>query len=252
MIELKTQSDMDAIHENGRVLCSLFDRLETWMEPGMSTWDINQFCEDYITKAGCFPSCKGFEGYPAGTCISINEQVIHGIPHKEKIVRLGDIVSIDIVCDRKGNFFADSTRTYIMGEVPDRTRLLVRTTKECLDLAIEAAAKPGARMNDVSGAVFEHANQNGFGVVRDYCGHGVGFGIHEDPNVPNFVSPFAQNLKLREGLVIAIEPMINMGTHKINTLHDGWTVVTADRKPSAHFEHTIGITKNGVEVLTQM
>lgn len=252
MIELKSLDDMEKIHENGRILCSLFDTLETWLEPGMSTYDINQFCENYITSRGAYPSCKGFEGYPAGTCISVNEQVIHGIPHREKIIRLGDIVSIDIVVDKKGNYFADSTRTFVLGDVPPRTALLVRTTRECLDRAIEVAGKPGVRMNDISAAVFDHANNNGFGVVRDYCGHGVGFAIHEDPNVPNFVSPFAQNLKIREGMVLAIEPMINMGTHKIINQKDGWTVVTADRKPSAHFEHTLGFTKNGVEVLTQL
>ncbi|MDY4889172.1 MAG: type I methionyl aminopeptidase [Sphaerochaetaceae bacterium] len=250
MIELKTQSDMDRIHENGIIIRTLFDELESWMEPGMSTWDVNQFCENYITQRGAFPSCKGFEGYPAGTCISINEQVIHGIPHKDKIIKLGDIVSIDIVVDKKGNYFADSTRTFVMGDIPEKTALLVNTTRECLDLGIRAAEKPGARMNDISSAVFEHANAQHFGVVRDFCGHGVGFGIHEDPNVPNFVSPYASNMKLREGMVLAIEPMINMGTHKIKVLRDGWTVLTADRKPSAHFEHTIGITKNGLEILT--
>lgn len=252
MIELKTKGDMDAIQENGRIICSLFDKLETWLEPGMSTWDINQFCEDYITHRGANPSSKGFEGYPAGTCISVNEQVIHGIPSKNKIIRLGDIVSIDIVVDKGGNYFADSTRTFVMGQVAERTALLVKTTQECLDLAIEAAGRKGARMNDISNAVFSHANQFGFGVVRDFCGHGVGFALHENPDVPNFVSPYHPNLRLREGMVLAIEPMINMGTHRIDVMKDQWTVVTADRKPSAHFEHTIGITDEGIRVLTVM
>ncbi|MBO4388338.1 MAG: type I methionyl aminopeptidase [Spirochaetales bacterium] len=250
MIELKSRSDMDAIHENGRIICSLFDILENWLEEGMSTWDINSFCEDYIIRHGGNPSCKGFEGYPAGTCISVNEQVIHGIPSKSKIIRHGDIVSIDIVVDRKGNHFADSTRTFVIGTIPPRTAELVETTRRCLDAGIEAASQKGARLRDIGKAVFDLANAHGFGVVRDYCGHGVGFSLHEDPSVPNYVSHYTQNILLRPGLVLAIEPMINMGTHRINVMRDGWTVVTADRKPAAHFEHTIGVTENGVEILT--
>lgn len=250
MVELKTAEDMRRIAENGAVIRTLFDRLESWIEPGMSTLDIDRFCEDWITSRGCNPSSKGFEGFPGAVCVSVNEVVIHGIPSRRRIVREGDIVGVDVVVDRKGQHYADSTRTFKIGAVSPEKALLVKTTQECLELAIEAAGRPGARLMDISRAVYNHATGHGYGVVRDYCGHGVGYSLHEDPEVPNFVSRFDRNIRLREGLVLAIEPMINMGTFRVDVLGDGWTVVTADGKPSAHFEHTVGFTSEGVEVLT--
>lgn len=250
MISLKSSDDMKRIHDNGRILYQLFDKLETWLEPGMSTYDIDKFCEDFMVHHHVHPSCKGYCGYPAATCISVNDVVIHGIPSKNKIIKSGDIVSIDIVGDTRGNYFADTTRTFSIGELAPKTADLVRVTKECLELGIKAANTPGARIFDISRAVFNHATENGFSVVRDFCGHGVGHDIHEDPSVPNFIPRNEENIRLREGLVIAVEPMINMGSYKVKILRDGWTTITTDGKPSCHFEHTIGITKDGAIILT--
>jgi len=251
MIQLKTKDDIKHIKESGSVLCTLFDNLDKWISPEMTTWDINQFCANYILKHGYHASCLGYEGYPSETCISVNEEVIHGIPSKEKIVKTGDIISVDIVIDKNGNYFSDSTRTFIIGGKTDpKSERLVKVTKECLSRGIEAANKSRARLHDIGAAVFNHADSNGFGVIRDYCGHGVGFDIHEEPNVPNYVSMYAANTRLREGMVIAIEPMISMGSYKVHTLKNNWTVVTNDGSRAAHWEHTIAITANGAEIMT--
>ena len=182
--------------------------------------------------------------------MSPNEVVIHGIPSKKRILEDGDLVSVDL-CITLDGYVSDSTRTYEVGTVSPEKHKLNVVTKESLDLAIEAASKKNARVQDIGAAVFKHCTtENGYGTVRDYTGHGVGLSIHEDPEVPNYVSPLMPNPRLKVGMVIAIEPMINMGTWRIKTLKDGWTVVTADGKCACHWEHTVAITEGGLEVLT--
>ncbi|AEC01707.1 type I methionyl aminopeptidase [Parasphaerochaeta coccoides] len=250
MIQLKNEQQIEGIRRSCRLLARLLDSLETWIQAGMSTKDIDKYCHDFMVKNHGKPTLLGYMGFPAATCISVNEEVIHGIPNKHKVVRDGDLVSVDTCIDLEG-YISDSSRTYIIGGKTDsESARLVKVTRECLDLAVKAAGRPGARLHDIGRAVFNHADRNGFGVVRDYCGHGVGLAVHEPPEVPNYVNPLAPNPRLRPGMVIAVEPMITMGSKAIRELKDGWTVVTADGKPAAHFEHTIAITANGAEILT--
>jgi len=249
MITLKNSEQIKRIAESCRLLARLLDILNTHLEPGMTTKDIDSFCHDFIVKHHGRPAFLNYMGFSGSACVSVNEEIIHGIPGNRKI-QLGDLVGIDIGIDLDG-YYSDSARTYIIGgsSTPDNERL-VKVTRECLYLGIEGAKKSSARIHDISAPIFKHADSNGFGVVRDYCGHGVGLAPHEDPQVPNYVNPMSPNPRLRPGMVLAIEPMINLGTKNIRDLDDGWTVVTADGKPSAHFEHTIAITEDGVKILT--
>jgi methionyl aminopeptidase len=187
-------------------------------------------------------------GFPASACISVNEEIIHGIPGK-RVIKSGDLVSIDLGIIRNG-FFSDAAQTIAVGECAPRALELNDVTRKCLDLAIEQV-KPGNRIHDISRAVFRCAKQHGFEVVREYCGHGVGLSLHEEPQIPNYVS-VGPNPRLRKGMILAIEPMINMGTAQIQHLDDDWTVVTRDGKPSAHWEHTVLVTEDGVEILTAL
>ncbi len=251
MIQLKTKEDIDGIRKSCKLLAQLFAELDLYVKEGLSTHEIDKFVYDFAIKHKAYPSCLGFEGYPASSCISVNDTVIHGIPSKKEILMHGDVVSIDI-CLTLNGYVSDSTHTYEIGKVSPEVHKLNMVTKKCLDLGIEAASQKGARIQDIGAAVFKHANNNGYGVVRDYCGHGVGFDVHEAPEVPNYTSIHASNPRLKPGMVIAIEPMINMGTYKIKTLKDGWTVKTLDGKPSCHWEHTLAITDDGLEVLTTL
>lgn len=254
MITIKSEKQIDGIRKSCHELARLLDILESgFLKEGMSTKDIDDFCYDYITNLGGKPAFLGYGGFPASACISVNEVVIHGIPSKKHIIKNGDLVSIDLGIDLNG-YISDSARTIIVGEKSsEENEKLCRVTKECLELGCKAAAKKGARVSDIGRAVYSHATKNGFGVVKDYCGHGVGLELHESPEIPNYVSHLSPNPRLRAGMVIAIEPMINMGTGKIlDNFDDGWTVKTADGKPSAHFEHTIAITNDGIEILTKI
>lgn len=251
MILLKTEEQIEGIRKSCQMLCNLLDSLDGKIKVGMSTKDIDVYCHDWIVNRNAKPACLHYEGFPATACISVNEEVIHGIPKKNKIIQDGDIVSVDICINLKG-YISDSARTYMVGNVSSECKKLVKVTEECLYRGIEAASQKNARVMDIGRAVYEHANKNGFGVMRDYCGHGVGLDLHEDPEIPNYVCAHLPNSRLREGMVFAIEPMIHMGTHKIKELDDGWTVVTADGKPAAHFEHTVAITSNGLEILTKV
>jgi len=249
MITLKTRDQIKGIEESCRLLAELLDTLDSFIVEGMTTKEIDSYCYDFITRHKGRPAFLNYMGFPASACISVNEEVIHGIPGKKKIFK-GDLVSVDLGINLNG-YFSDSARTYIVGgtSTPDNERL-VRVTKQCLEDGIEGARKKNARIHDISAPIYALANSHGFGVVRDYCGHGVGLAVHEEPQVPNYVSALSANPRLREGMVLAIEPMINLGTKNIINLDDGWTVVTADGKPSAHFEHTIAITSDGVKILT--
>lgn len=250
MIQLKNEQQIEGIRRSCRLLARMLDSLEGWLHAGLSTKEIDRYCYDFIIKNHGKPALLGYMDYPATACISVNEEVIHGIPSKKKIIRDGDLVSVDCCIDLDG-YISDSSRTYIIGgtSTPEAMKL-VQVTKECLDLAVKAANRPGARLHDIGRAVFNHADRFGFGVVRDYCGHGVGLEVHEPPEVPNYVNPLSPNPRLRIGMVLAVEPMITMGSKAIHELDDGWTVVTNDGKPAAHFEHTIAITANGAEILT--
>ncbi len=249
MITLKNAEQLQGIEKSCRLLGQLHDQLEKFIEPGMTTKEIDSFCYSFIIEHKGKPAFLNYMGFPASACVSINEEVIHGIPGK-RIIQPGDLVSIDLGINLDG-YYSDAARTIIAGGItsPDKERL-VRVTKECLLAGIEGASRPNARIHDISAPIYKHANSHGFGVVRDYCGHGVGLELHEEPQVPNYVSSMSPNPRLRPGMVLAIEPMINLGTKNIRNLDDGWTVVTADGKVSAHFEHTIAITEDGVKILT--
>ena len=251
MILLKTEEQIDGIRKSCKLLAQLLDALEGKIVPGMSTLDIDRMCHDFIIRHGGKPAFLNYEGFPATACVSVNEEVIHGIPSRKKIIHEGDEVSVDLGINLNG-FFSDSARTYLVGNVSPEVRKLVDVTRECLYKGIAALDKPHCRIQDIGAAVYEHAHRNGYGVVREYCGHGVGLKVHEEPEIPNYVSLFSPNPRIREGMVIAIEPMINMGKDGIIDMPDGWTVITADGKPAAHWEHTVAITSNGPEILTQL
>lgn len=216
------------------------------LRPGMTTGELDTAVEEMIRARGATPSFKGYFGYPASTCVSINEQVVHGIPG-DRVIQDGDVVSVDIGA-YLDDYHGDGARTFAVGDVPEKARRLMQVTRECLDLGI-AQARPGNRIGDISAAVQGHAEANGYGVVRQLVGHGIGRSLHEEPQVPNFGLP-GQGPKIRAGMVLAIEPMINEGSFEVYTLEDEWTVVTRDHKLSAHFEHTVAITDEGPVVLT--
>lgn len=250
MIRLKNKNQIAAIKASCTLLSELYARLRPMIVAGTATIDLDVFARRFIVDHGGIPAFLNYgdasNPFPATLCISINDEVIHGIPGK-RVIRPGDIVSIDSGIDL-GGYFSDAAFSVAVPPVAPEAERLLRVTKECLERAI-AVVKPGARIHDISRAVFSHARANGFGVVRQYCGHGVGFSQHEDPQVPNYVGSGA-NPRLVPGMVLAIEPMINAGGDGVTELDDGWTVVTLDHSLSAHFEHTVVVTDSGAEVLT--
>jgi methionyl aminopeptidase len=247
VIRLKNERQLEGIRQSCKMLSALFRELVPQVREGVRTIDLDKFAHDFIVKSGGKPAFLKYDGYPASLCVSVNEEVIHGIPGK-RVIKEGDLVGLDCGIDL-GGFFSDAAVTVKVGKVGEECERLVKVTRECLELAI-AQAKNGNRIHQVSRAVFEHASAAGFGVVSQYCGHGVGFAQHEDPSVPNYVGP-GPNPRLSPGMVLAIEPMINAGSGDIFHLDDEWTVVTKDRRPSAHFEHTIAILADRTEVLTE-
>ncbi len=246
MIRLKNEKQIDGIRLSCHLLASLFTELEPLVREGVETRDLDQWTRDWIRRAGGRPAFLGYDGYSAALCVSINDEIIHGIPSKRRI-KDGDLVSLDCGIELDG-YYSDKAITVPVGKISQAARKLVTVTRECLDLGI-AQAVFGNRLHQISRAVFNRAKAEGFGVVREYCGHGVGFSQHEDPQVPNY-SGSGPNPRLLEGLVIAIEPMIMMGGDDIELLDDGWTVVSADGSLAAHFEHTIAIFKDRTEILT--
>ncbi len=247
MLKLKNAEQLAGIRASCLLLSELYAFLRPRVVVGVSTAELNADAEAFIEKAGALPAFKGYYDFPAALCISVNEEVIHGIPGK-RVLKPGDLVGIDCGINL-GGYFSDAAFSVPLPPVAPETERLVKVTQECLERAI-AAMKVGGRVHDISRAVFSHAKANGFGVVRPYCGHGVGFGVHEDPQVPNYVSS-GPNPRLVPGMVLAIEPMINAGGDAIEELDDGWTVVTRDGSYSAHFEHTVAVTEVGIEVLTR-
>ncbi|MGM0410256.1 MAG: type I methionyl aminopeptidase, partial [Bacillota bacterium] len=217
------------------------------IEKGISTADINKLADEFIRSKNAKPSFKGYNGFPASVCVSINEEVVHGIPDKDRILNSGDIVSIDIGAYYEG-FHGDAARTFAVGEIDKEKQRLLDVTEKSLELGINEAVV-GNRLTDISNAVQKHVEGNGFSVVRDYVGHGIGRDMHEDPQIPNFGPP-GRGPILKTGMVLAIEPMVNIGGYEVETLSDGWTVVTKDKSFSAHFENTIAITDNKAEILS--
>ena len=246
MIFVKTEQAIDLMREPCRIMRDALDYLGNQLKAGMTTADVNALADDYIRSRGAIPSCLGYCGYPASVCVSVNEQVVHGIPG-ERIIRDGDIVSLDF-CAYKNGYHADAARTFLVGDVSEEKRRLVRVTEECFFKAVENL-KAGTPLYDIGAAVQKHAESNGYSVVRALVGHGIGKEMHEDPAVPNF-GKAGTGVRLKAGTVLCIEPMINMGGYQVDFLSDGWTVETRDKKPSAHYENTVVIREDGVEILT--
>lgn len=231
----------------GAVVGTFFEEVKSLIRPGVSTWDLEEFADRFIERQGVRTAFKGYMGYPAHLCTSINEEVVHGIPSKERIVREGDILSVDFGIVKEG-FYGDSAMTFPVGNVDGVYLRLLDATKRSLFAGI-GEVHPGNRLGDVSAAVQEIVESDGFSVVRDFVGHGIGRSMHEDPQVPNF-GKRGSGPKLLAGMVIAIEPMVNAGGWAVEVLADGWTVVTRDRSRSAHFEHTVAVTEGGNMILS--
>jgi len=244
---LKSPAEIEKMAASGAVLAEVFRELGKIVGPGVTTAEIDALAERLIAEAGCIPSFKGYNGFPATCCISVNEEVVHGIPGP-RALRDGDIVGVDCGLIRDG-WHSDSAETFAVGRVSEEAERLLRTTRECLELAI-AQARPGRRISDLGAAVETHAHAGGFSVVETLVGHGIGRRLHEEPQVPNFRSRALPDPVLEAGLVLAIEPMINAGAKQVVTAADGWTIATADRRLSAHFEHTVAVTADGPRVLT--
>lgn len=248
MIHLKTTEQIDGIRKACHLTADMFNELIPKIKAGMSTWDVDQLFKNYIEGHGGTPAWYR-EDFPGAVCISINEQVIHGLPSKKKILHDGDLVSLDVGIDLDG-YISDTTHSLLIGNVKPEVRKLQKVTEECLKAGI-AACKVGNRISDISNAVYEIATKNGYGVVYDFCGHGVGLDVHEDPSIPNCPSR-GLNPRIKPGMVLAIEPMINLGTADVETLKDGWTVVTCDGAVSCHEEHTVAVFEDHTEVLTDL
>ena len=248
MIHLRSPEEIDAIAVAGAIVGGLFEAVRPEVVPGASTKALDRFCEDYIlSHEGAVPAFKGLYGFPGSACISINEEVVHGIPSERRILEEGDIVSVDVGV-RLGGWYTDSARTYAVGEVSREAGALLDVTRKALGAAVGAAVR-GNHVGDIGAAVVASLDGRPYGIIRDLVGHGIGRELHEEPQVPNVGRPGHGPL-LREGMVLAIEPMISAGTAHIRTLDDGWTVVTADGALAAHFEHTVAVTAEGPQVLT--
>lgn len=247
MITIKSQKEIDLMRHAGKIVAGAHSLAGKMIKPGVTTQELDQAVEQYIRDAGAIPTFKGYGGFPKTICASINEVVVHGIPEKRRL-QDGDIISIDIGATYKG-YVGDAAITHGVGNISEEAERLIRVTRESFYKGI-TYAKEGFRLSDISNAIQTYVEDNGFSVVRDYVGHGVGKQIHEDPPIPNF-GPKGRGPRLRQGMTLAIEPMVNVGTFEVVTLKDGWTVVTTDGKLSSHYEHTILITGTGdPELLT--
>lgn len=231
----------------GKVVAKVFDACEPLMVPGMSTYDINETAEKVIFDSGCLAPCKGYYGYPSATCVSVNEVLIHGIPSKSIILKEGDIVSLDVVASYHG-YCADATRTFFVKSVSEKAKRLVDTAKEAFYNGI-SLIKPGVHLGDIQEMIQKSVESKGYGVARDFTGHGIGSEMHEDPSIPNFGKAGTGPI-LTKGMTLAIEPMITEGSPRTRILPDEWTVVTRDKKLSAHYENTVVVTDSGVEIIT--
>ena len=247
MIKLKNAEQIAIMRQAGRITGEAILKARDAVRPGVTTKHLDDVIRSYIEKCGAKPSFLGYGGFPGSACISVNDQVIHGIPSKNKVLQEGDIVKIDVGAFYRG-FHGDSANTFAVGEIPEETKRLIEATRQSWRCGVDAI-RPGGRVGDVGHAVESYVKQFGYSVVRRYVGHGVGHDLHEDPEVPNYGTP-GRGPRLCEGMVIAIEPMVNVGGPDVLELDDGWTVLTKDHSLSAHYEHTVAITENGVEILT--
>lgn len=247
MVEIKSKDEIVKIRSACDVVKEVFEKIEDKIKPGVATKTLDNFIENIIKSRSAIPSFKGYRGYPASACISINEVVVHGIPSEDLILEEGDIVSIDVGVYKNG-FHGDACRTYLVGEVSPERKRLVEVTEQSFFEGIKYADDKH-RLYDISHAIQSFVEKNGFNVIRDYFGHGIGRNLHEEPTIPNFGKP-NRGIRLRAGMVLAIEPMVVVGDYRVKVLDDGWTVVTADGKSAAHYENTLVITNNGPEILT--
>ena len=246
MISIKSDREIELMRHAGKVNIATIKEIEKHLKPGITTKALDKIAHDFIIKNDCTPSCLGYEGYPASVCISVNDEVVHGIPGK-RIIKNGDIVSVDLVVCYKG-YHADATRTFIVGEVSNDIKALVENTKKAFYEGL-AHVKNGVRVKEISRAIESYAHQNNLGVVEELVGHGIGSEMHEEPDIPNFDTN--SNIRLKTGMVIAIEPMLTLGSKKIYMDEfDGWTIRTIDGLPAAHFENTVLVTDDGYEILT--
>ena len=251
MITLKTAHELAHMREAGRIVAEVLAEIREAVSPGVTTADLEAIADRIIVdKYAAIPSFKGYRGFPSSVCASVNEEIVHGIP-RARVLNEGDIVSVDVGAIYKG-FHGDSAITVAVGQIDDESQSLMDVTAGSLQVGI-AAAKPGAFTTDISKAIQEYVESRGFSVVREYTGHGIGRNMHEDPQIPNYFEPrLGGRVRLRPGMTFALEPMVNVGDWRTRVLDDRWTVVTADGTRSAHFEHTVAVTKNGPEILTSL
>lgn len=246
-VTIKSSREIELMREAGKILAKTHEEMEKSLKPGMSTWDIDRIGEEVIRSYGCIPSFKNYNGYPAAVCVSVNDEVVHGIPNKRHLLREGDIVSLDAGVIYKG-YHSDAARTHGIGVISPEAEKLIEVTRQCFFEGIKFA-KPGNHLNDISAAIEKYADRFGYGVVRDLVGHGIGSQLHEDPEVPNFARR-RKGIRLQSGMTLAVEPMINAGGFEVVWMDDDWTVVTEDGSLSAHYENTILITEDGPELLS--
>ena len=246
-VSVKSHREIELMREAGKILGTVLNNLTKEIKPGMSTWHIDKMGEDMIRSFDCVPSFLGYGGYPASICVSINDEVVHGIPSKKRIVKEGDIVSLDAGVIYKG-YHSDAARTHAVGNISEEAKRLIEVTKQSFFEGIKLAV-PGNHLFDISEAIQKYVESNGYSVVRDLVGHGIGTHLHEDQQIPNFKQR-RKGMKLRPGMTLAIEPMVNEGSYDVVWLDDDWTVVTEDGSLAAHYENTIVITEDGCEILT--
>ena len=247
MIELKSEREIEVMSRAGKITALLLKELEQAIQPGIRTIELDEIAYRFIRSHGCEPAFKGYRGYPRTICASVNEEVVHGVPGQRRLEE-GDIISIDVGVQLEG-YYSDTAKTFAAGAISNTAERLVRITEESLYKGTDKAQK-GNRLFDISNAIQQHVEKQNFGVVRQFVGHGIGAHLHEEPQVPNFGSPNLGPV-LKEGMVLAIEPMVTEGDYEVEILEDGWTAVTKDRKLAAHFEHTVAITVDGPRILTQ-
>jgi methionyl aminopeptidase len=246
-IVIKNADEICIMQEANQIVAEVLTVLKKSVDIGISTWELDKIAEEHCFKMKAKPAFKGYRGFPSSLCLSINEEVVHGIPSRKRKIKKGDIISIDFGVLFK-NYYGDSALTISVGNVSEDVARLVTVTNDSLHKGI-AKAVVGNRVGDISKAIQEHVEGHGFSVVRQFVGHGIGTALHEAPEIPNFYQG-ERTSRLLPGMVLAIEPMVNMGTHKVKVLRDGWTVITSDNKPSAHFEHSVAVTENGPLILS--
>lgn len=247
MITIKSEREIELMRKAGMLVSEMHKYIKPFIKEGISTLELDKLCEEFILNHDAVPSCKGYEGFPCTLCTSVNEVVVHGIPNKNKILKNGDIITIDVVIGYKG-YQGDAAWTYAVGEIDDDKKYLMEHTEKSLYEGLKMV-KPGNRIGDISYAVQQYADSHNLGIVRELCGHGIGKDMHEEPEVPNYGIPNT-GARLKPGMVICIEPMLTFGKREVWLLDDEWTVVTQDSKPAAHYEHTVLVTEDGYEVLT--